>query len=328
MIDPMGTQRRVQFIPWTWMACALRGGASGYQTNRGRAVQMEICGFAKDSATWPDDALWIIADVIADVIKDGCPINPHNMPDDSGLRGTLATMNAPQRMGWDAWRLFDGVTAHVRVPNNDHWDTGSFNSPRLQQFILEILDGSGRTVVPGPPPGPLPPAPPAPQVGYLSKGMTGGQVKHLQELLVGLGYNTGGVDGVFGHETEMAVMDFQRSVGIVCDGVVGPITSAKLSEAYAAVSGKPPIPVPANPASGAPAWPGRFLVLTHPYLAGGDVRTWQGRMAERGWGLDVDGLYGERSFSVCKTFQAEKGLTCDGIVGRQTWDAAWSAPIT
>ena len=29
-----------------------------------------------------------------------------------------------------------------------------------------------------------------------------------------------------------------------------------------------------------------------------------------------------------KRFQAEKGLAADGLVGRQTWDAAWTSPIT
>lgn len=322
MIDPMGTRRRVQFIPWTWSACALRGGAGGWQTNRGRAVQMEICGYAKDSASWPDDALWQIADVIADVIKDGCPINPENMPDDSVLRGTLATMTAPQRMSWEHWQLFDGITAHVRAPNNDHWDTGAFPSGRLRELVLEILGGGTRNVGPAD----VAPASTTPvDVGYLGEGMSGGQVTHLQELLVGLGYNTGGLDGVFGDATDTAVKAFQASVGIDPDGRVGPVTSAKLSEAYAGLNNKPPIPVPSPDA---PAWPGRFLVLTDPIMRGDDVRTWQSRMAERGWAVAADGWYGTESYGVCKSFQDEKGLTVDGIVGQQTWLAAWSSPVT
>lgn len=327
MIDPMGTGRRVQFIPWTWSACALRGGAGGYQTNRGRAVQMEICGYARDSASWPDDALWTIADVIADVIKDGCPINPTNAPDDSGLSGTLATMSAPQRMSWPTWQLFDGITAHVRAPNNDHWDCGTLNSRRISALVQEILGGNARVVVPSEP-GVLPAPPPSTQVGYLTMGMIGGQITHLQELLTGLGYSPGSLDGVFGFRTRNAVVAFQRDAGIEDDGVVGPVTAAKLSERYAAVSDKPPLPVPADPATGAPAWPGRFLVLTTPMMEGGDISTWQARMAERGWAITVDGFYGTESLSVCKTFQAEKGLTCDGIVGQQTWSAAWSAPVS
>lgn len=328
MIDPMGTQRRVQFSPWTWSACALRGGAAGYQTNRGRAVQVEICGYAKDAASWPDDALWQIADLIADVIIDGCPINPTNVPDSTGLRGTLATMTSPQRMSWEQWRVFDGIGAHVYVPNNDHWDVGNINAPRVGQFVQEILAGSGRTVVPKPPEYPLPPAPSNPRIGLITKGMVGGQVKLVQQLLVGLGYNTGGVDGIFGYETWEAVTRFQKEEGLVCDGVVGPATTQRLTEKYAALSGNPPLPPAPDPAAGHPAWPGRMFVLTNPMMSGEDIRTWQNQMAARGWRLSTDSWFGIESFGIAKTFQAEKGLTVDGIVGRQTWNAAWTAVVT
>lgn len=78
-------------------------------------------------------------------------------------------------------------------------------------------------------------------------------------------------------------------------------------------------------ASSGPPFPGRLLnVLTE----GEDVRTWQQQMASRGWKIAVDGGYGPASKEVCILFQQEKGLTADGIVGAQTWDAAWSAPVT
>ena len=74
-----------------------------------------------------------------------------------------------------------------------------------------------------------------------------------------------------------------------------------------------------------PGFPGRLLnVLTE----GEDVRSWQQQMASRGWHIAVDGSYGHGSREVCIKFQQEKGLTPDGIVGAQTWDAAWSAPVT
>lgn len=323
MIDPMGTGRRVQFIPWTWSAAALRGGAGGWQTNRGRAVQVEICGYAQDSASWPDDALWQIADLIADVMRDGCPINPTNTPDSSALRGTLATMTAPQRMSWPHWQTFDGIAAHVYVPNNDHWDIGSANNMRIGQLVREILDGSGaRIVTPGSSTGPA--APTDVNVAYVTVGMVGGQVTLIQELLAGLGFDPGPLDGVFGPTTEGAVRRFQETNGLDVDGIVGPVTKARLAQAYAEISGKTP---PPTPSASAPAWPGRFFVLTDPMMSGADIGQWQERMAERGWRLDADDWYGKESYGVCKTFQAEFGLTVDGIVGPQTWDAAWSAPI-
>jgi hypothetical protein len=59
-----------------------------------------------------------------------------------------------------------------------------------------------------------------------------------------------------------------------------------------------------------------------------NVRTWQDKMRARGWSIGVDGCFGPESESVCRSFQAEKGLTVDGDVGPQTWKATWDAPVT
>lgn len=85
-------------------------------------------------------------------------------------------------------------------------------------------------------------------------------------------------------------------------------------------------PTPPNE-NDVPPWPGRYLRYP-PIMRGDDVRTWQARMRKRGWNIDVDGAYGPRSREVCEAFQREKGLAVDGIVGPQTWAAAWTAPIT
>jgi hypothetical protein len=59
-----------------------------------------------------------------------------------------------------------------------------------------------------------------------------------------------------------------------------------------------------------------------------DVRTWQQQMRSRGWTIGVDQVYGPESQQVCRQFQSEKGLGVDGLVGPQTWAAAWTAPVT
>jgi peptidoglycan hydrolase-like protein with peptidoglycan-binding domain len=327
IIDPFSSCRRVQCIPLSWSAAALRGGRNGFQTNRGRAIQMEICGYTNESRNWSDAGLAQIADVIADCIKAGVPINPHNVVDLSRLSGTLATENAPQRMSPQEFQSFDGICGHVNVPFNDHYDVAYSNTPRIGEHVRAILAGAGISIVPRPGT-PMPPVPPIVQPGYMQEGMVGGQVRFLQELLKGLGYEVGPVDGVFGFATDQAVKKFQADKGLTADGVVGPQTCAAISQAYAPTSGKPVIPTPAPPASGAPAFPGRFLVLQNPIMQGGDVSTWQARMAARGWDLDDDGFYGQESYSTCKSFQAEKGLRPDGVVGPQTWMTSWAAPVS
>ena len=62
----------------------------------------------------------------------------------------------------------------------------------------------------------------------LKKGARGNITKLLQEKLVSLGYNTNGIDGIFGIGTKKAVLSFQKSNGLVVDGIVGQNTWRKL----------------------------------------------------------------------------------------------------
>ncbi len=52
-----------------------------------------------------------------------------------------------------------------------------------------------------------------------------------QDDLNTLGYNTGGLDGIFGARTQEAVRNYQRRVGLTADGIVGCNTWRSLQEA-------------------------------------------------------------------------------------------------
>jgi peptidoglycan hydrolase-like protein with peptidoglycan-binding domain len=62
----------------------------------------------------------------------------------------------------------------------------------------------------------------------LKEGATGAQVKQLQERLQQLGFKLGTADGVFGAGTKAAVIAYQKSKGMVEDGIVGEKTWAAL----------------------------------------------------------------------------------------------------
>ena len=64
-----------------------------------------------------------------------------------------------------------------------------------------------------------------PMVSY---GSRGDAVRKLQELLNALGYDCDSVDGIFGSKTKAAVLAFQKANGLGVDGIVGPLTWAKL----------------------------------------------------------------------------------------------------
>ena len=62
----------------------------------------------------------------------------------------------------------------------------------------------------------------------LKYGAVGNITKLLQERLVNLGYDTNGVDGIFGSGTQNAVIRFQTKHKLVADGIVGKNTWKKL----------------------------------------------------------------------------------------------------
>jgi cell wall-associated NlpC family hydrolase len=91
----------------------------------------------------------------------------------------------------------------------------------------------------------------------------------------------------------------------------------------------PPIapdpPTVSDPADArVPQWPGRFLTQP-PIMTGDDVRVWQIQVRSLGWDIDVDGQYGPDSERACTELQRHAGLRIDGVVGSQTWQAAWTA---
>jgi cell wall-associated NlpC family hydrolase len=81
------------------------------------------------------------------------------------------------------------------------------------------------------------------------------------------------------------------------------------------------------PAVQVPQWPGRYL-RRPPDVVGPDVALWQQRMRQRGWTLNVTGVYDAATVRVCRQFQTEKALEVDGVVGPETWRGAWIAPVT
>ncbi|ARC37920.1 lysozyme [Paracoccus yeei] len=72
----------------------------------------------------------------------------------------------------------------------------------------------------------------SPTAGYptLKRGDKGEMVKRAQVLLLEAGFDPNGLDGVFGPGTEKAAIAWQKSVGLVADGIIGPASWPKLME--------------------------------------------------------------------------------------------------
>ncbi len=74
----------------------------------------------------------------------------------------------------------------------------------------------------------------------MSYRQTGDDVATLQRRLLDMGFDCGRVDGVFGRQTEAALKEFQRNVGLRADGTCGPATFRALNRLTRTVVGGRP----------------------------------------------------------------------------------------
>lgn len=148
------------------------------------------------------------------------------------------------------------------------------------------------------------------------------------------------VDGYYGVSTKAAVRDKQEDLGVPVDGLWGPNTEAAYKAEVKRGGGAQSVPSRRDPTSKkAPRFPlprgwyfgpksGPRYSVSGFYGHRGDLRQFQRRMKHRNWTLKADGLYGDRTATVVRQFQKEKGLTVDGLIGAETWKAAWTEPVT
>lgn len=69
---------------------------------------------------------------------------------------------------------------------------------------------------------------------------SGDDVAELQQRLLSLGFDCGRVDGIFARDSEHALRDFQRNVGLIADGTCGPATFKALDQLRSTVRGGSP----------------------------------------------------------------------------------------
>lgn len=114
------------------------------------------------------------------------------------------------------------------------------------------------------------------------------------------------------------------------DGAWGPMTQAAHERYYATLVAQtfPTFPLPAGYYFGPASGPAESISGLYSYE--GALKPWQQRMKDRGWDIgDVDGIYGPKVEAVARAFQEEKQiLPVDGLIGPNTWNGAWTAPVT
>ena len=149
----------------------------------------------------------------------------------------------------------------------------------------------------------------------LKKGMSGDDVKSMQQRLIELGYLSGTADGIFGTTTAEAVYYFQKNNGLVRDSVAGPDTLKKLFST-AAIPHSPEVtasPAPTTPIASIPTGT----------LKQGDknesVKLMQQKLISLGYlSGTADGVFGAQTYRAVREFQKDNALTADGVAGTKT----------
>ena len=145
------------------------------------------------------------------------------------------------------------------------------------------------------------------QARTLSLGMSGNDVYALQTRLIELRYLTGVADGVFGLETQSALIEFQKNNNLTADGNAGASTLRKIAGSCKAATRVTPSPVPSG------------LVTLREGDSGESVYLLQARLFELGYFTGrIDGRFTEETTAAVTAFQRANNLAADGIAGRGT----------
>jgi hypothetical protein len=208
-----GSVATVQTMPWNYKPWGCGSGSKGSLNNT--HIQFEICDDGYKSEEYFET-----------VYKEACEITAY-----------LCKMYGLDPLGTF---VYNGVEVPVITSHAESHDLklgGNHGDP------LKWLKKYGKTMkdvrndVAAIMNGKVEPAKPAPapaskgntiNLRTLSQGSKGEDVKALQILLNGMGFNCGTADGIFGAKTLAAVKKFQKMCGLVADGIVGILTWSKL----------------------------------------------------------------------------------------------------
>ncbi|MEY4605920.1 MAG: hypothetical protein RLY45_680 [Actinomycetota bacterium] len=165
--------------------------------------------------------------------------------------------------------------------------------PAARDGAVPVAEASAPSLAPS-----LAPASGAVAVRLAARGDRSPIVVLVQQALMNTGIElVGGADGIFGRYTEAAVRRFQADHGLTADGIVGPATAAALG-----------LRLPETGAIVRRGSSGVIVVLVQQALMSTGIELVGG----------ADGIFGRYTEAAVRRFQADHGLTADGVVGPAT----------
>lgn len=153
----------------------------------------------------------------------------------------------------------------------------------------------------------------------LREGMSGSDVKTLQQLLTNAHFRTP-IDGNFGPTTETHVLGFERKYHLIPDGIVTkPVANKLLRFGQGALTH----------ASGGVSLQSKAATGGPPTLRLGSRGAWvttlQRELSSVGYPTSVVGYFGSGTVAVVNRFKAAHGLAQDGVFGTKSWAALATA---
>lgn len=151
--------------------------------------------------------------------------------------------------------------------------------------------------------------------GCMIIGSKGAGVTEVQQLLQTLGYYTGLIDGYYSSSVSYAVRRFQQRNALPVDGKVGPKTLTAL---------RAPGAIAADTYNQGTTLNGSLTIGS----SGSDVQTVQQYLLDMGFYKGpIDSDFSQETANAVKAFQLKYGLTADGVVGNDTYNAIINAHI-
>ena len=206
-----GTVATVQTMPWNYKPWGCGSGSKGSLNNT--HIQFEICDDGYKSEAY-----------FHQVYEEACQLTAY-----------LCTLYGLNPLGTF---MYNGVEVPVITSHGESHDLKLGNNhgdplkwlkmygktmDDVRRDVAAIMNGKTETVKPTP-------AVKTNAIGLrtLRNGDKGEDVKALQILLNGMGFNCGTADGIFGSKTGAAVEKFQKKYGLAADKIAGIQTWSKL----------------------------------------------------------------------------------------------------
>ena len=140
--------------------------------------------------------------------------------------------------------------------------------------------------------------------GELKRGSKGEEVRAMQERLEKAGYSVGkaGLDGIFGPDTEKALKEYEKSVGLAVDGIYDQIAHEKLAGNSQLID-----------------FPGEMKIGDR----GENVKALQRWLIASGYSVGkagVDGIFGPATEAALKEYEKSIGEISDGVYDKKVHD--------